>query len=305
MHLNKKLNLVIVILTYNEELHIKRCLSSALKLTNHILVVDSFSNDKTVEFSKQMGVTVLQNKWRSHSDQFNWALSLIKNKYEWVFRVDADEYLSEELISEIHAKLNNTKVGINGIYIKRIINFFGRDIRFGGVGNIYVLRIFRSRYGFLENRLMDEHFIIIGKTIKFNGTIIDRNLNNIDWWVLKHLRYASLEAIEMLDLEYNILKNKDKLNALSGLKLSKGFKRIVKNSIYASMPTVFRSLVYFLYRYLILFGFLDGFKFHFLQSFWYRFIVDVKINQVRKFIKDEKVSPKKAIKSVLNIDLHN
>lgn len=305
MYSNKKLNLVIVILAYNEELHIKRCLSSALKLTNHILVVDSFSNDKTAEISKQMGVTVLQNQWKSHSNQFNWALSLIKNKYEWVFRIDADEYLSEELISEIRAKLNNTKVGINGIYIKRIINFFGRDIRFGGVGNIYVLRIFRCRYGFLENRLMDEHFIIIGKTVKFKGTIIDRNLNNIDWWILKHLRYASLEAIEMLDLEYNFLKNKDKLNSLTGLKLSKGFKRGVKNYIYASMPTKFRSLVYFLYRYLILFGFLDGFKFHFLQGFWYRFTVDVKINQVKKFIKDEKVSPKKAIKSVLNIDLYN
>ena len=72
MNSSKKLNLVIIILTYNEGLHIKRCLSSALKLTNHILVVDSFSNDKTVEFSKEMGVTVKPSKVQGKKiDVFN------------------------------------------------------------------------------------------------------------------------------------------------------------------------------------------------------------------------------------------
>lgn len=116
---NTKNELAVIILTFNEELHIKRCISSALKVSKDIFVVDSYSSDKTVSIAESMGAIVLQNSWTSHSSQFNWALSKLKKNYQWVLRIDADEYLSDILVKEILLNLNRQSHGINGIYVKK------------------------------------------------------------------------------------------------------------------------------------------------------------------------------------------
>ena len=90
----RKPNITVMILTFNEELHIGRCLQSVSQLTNKIVVVDCFSTDKTVAIAKQFGVTFLQRAWEnSHSTQVNWALSQLPANTQWVMRIDADEVL--------------------------------------------------------------------------------------------------------------------------------------------------------------------------------------------------------------------
>ena len=96
-----------IILTYNEEQHIQRCIESAFRVAKDVFVIDCFSTDKTVMIAQKMGAIVLQNKWPGFAKQINWALDNAPIKTKWVLRLDADEYLEDDLVEEIKAKLPN------------------------------------------------------------------------------------------------------------------------------------------------------------------------------------------------------
>ena len=196
----KNIKIVAIILTFNEEIHIARCIESISNFVDEIFVVDSYSTDSTVEIAKSYGVTLLQRKWENHYSQFNWALSqLDPTENLWVLRIDADEILTSNLGEEIKAKLPLLKSNIVGINIKRNIYFLESMIKWGGVGNLNILRIFRYGRGICEKRLMDEHLIVDGDTINFSGAIVDRNLKHLDAWVAKHNKYSLLEAFEIFN----------------------------------------------------------------------------------------------------------
>jgi glycosyltransferase involved in cell wall biosynthesis len=112
------MKLTVIILTYNEEIHLERCLKSVLQLTPHVVVADCFSTDTTVKIAQTFGATVLQRAWDgSHSTQVNWALDQITNlpyETQWVMRVDADEILSQKLIDQIHHAIANASVVFKG-----------------------------------------------------------------------------------------------------------------------------------------------------------------------------------------------
>ena len=145
------MNLTAIILTYNEELHLARCLDSALALTPNVVVVDCFSNDRTIEIAQSYGVTILQRPWDgSHSTQVNWALDQLARlpiQTQWVMRIDADEVLTPELIAQIKVSLPNVDSKVNGISCIRKMVFQGKLIRFGGVGKNRVMRLFRYGFG--------------------------------------------------------------------------------------------------------------------------------------------------------------
>ena len=165
-----KSNITVMILTYNEELHLERCLQRVSQLTNKIVVVDCFSTDKTVAIAKQSGVTLLQRAWEnSHSTQVNWALSQLPADTEWVMRIDADEVLTPKLVTQIHSCLASIGDKINGISCLRKMVFQGKLIRFGGVGANRVMRLFRYGFGVSESRWMDEHIKVDGQTRALNG----------------------------------------------------------------------------------------------------------------------------------------
>ena len=95
------IKLTAFILTFNEEIHLLRCIKNLKKLTTNIYVIDSFSTDKTAEIARSESVKILFRKFDNHAEQINWTLSKIENDTEWVLRVDADEIISDELINEI------------------------------------------------------------------------------------------------------------------------------------------------------------------------------------------------------------
>lgn len=299
------MNITAIILTYNEEIHLARCLQSIQPLRPSIVIVDSFSTDNTAKIGESFGARILVHPFLSHASQFNWALTQLNDAVEWVLRLDADEYLTPALIDEIQAKLPSCGTNITGVYCGRRVSFQGKMIRFGGVFPIQVLRLFRREKGQCENRWMDEHIKVIGETAIFKGEIMDDNLQPLSWWTAKHNTYSSREAVDLLNLKYRFLPH-DSIASINRNSSQASVKRWIKELIYARLPGGFRALVYFFYRYVLRFGFLDGevgATFHFLQGFWYRYLVDCKIAEVERYIKNKGCNPCEAIQVVLGISL--
>ena len=299
------MKITVFILTFNEELHLERCIKSILPLTSDIIIIDSFSTDSTVNIANRYGLIVLQNAWENnHSTQFNWALKQLKTGLvqndDWLMRIDADEVISPGLIIELKERLPRLGKDVKGVYFYRKMKFLGHLIQYGGVGSNKVLRLFRFGYGQSESRWMDEHIWVNGKYENLVGSIIDDNLNSLAWWINKHNNYASREAADLLNLKYQLEDIKEPI-----LKhFPNSGKRWIKEVIYAKLPGGTRAAAYFIYRYLFLLGFMDGKvgrQFHYLQAFWYRYLVDAKLAEVERYMKTAKLSAKEAIRQKLDL----
>ncbi len=298
------MKLLVIILTFNEEIHIRRCIDSFSGIASQVLVVDSFSTDATIEIAQSLGALVIQHPWENHARQFNWALTQLDADTDWVLRIDADEYLTPDLVTEIKSCLPGIGSEIDGVYCSRQITFQGKLIRHGGLFPVRVLRLFRYGRGQCENRWMDEHIKVFGPTVDFKYELIDDNLNSLTWWTEKHNNYASREAIDLLNLEYQFMPH-DSVASLRGGKQT-GVKRWLKEVVYSRLPLGFRAFAYFVYRYFINLGFFDGqagTAFHFLQGFWYRYLVDAKVAEVKRSMKEKKLDIVTAIFLVLGIKI--
>lgn len=293
---------VAVILTLNEAQHLPRCLASLKGVVDQVVVADCFSTDETLNIAEAHGARVIQRAWVNYASQFNWALTQLDADTDWVLRIDSDEYLTPELAAEIRARLPGVGPDIDGGYCDRRMTFQGRLIRHGGVFPIRVMRLFRYGRGECENRWMDEHIKVAGATVDFEGELIDDNLNSLTWWTDKHNKYASREAVDLLNLEYGFMLH-DSVAQLRGGSQA-GFKRWLKEQVYARLPGGFRAFVYFFYRYVIRLGFLDGqagTAFHFLQGFWYRYLVDAKVAEVKRCMREGDCDIRSAIEQVLGV----
>jgi glycosyltransferase involved in cell wall biosynthesis len=296
--------LTVIILTKNEEIHLRRALASVEAIADRVFVIDSGSHDSTVAIARHSGAVVLTNTWVNHASQFNWALDHLPRDTDWVLRLDADEIVSEGLADEISVDLTCVPDQIKGIYISRRINFLSRPIRWGGVFPVRSVRLFRYGFGRCENRWMDEHIIVEGCIGEFMGEIIDDNLNSLTWWTEKHNGYSSREVIDLLNLEYGFRPHESIANLRGGQQA--GVKRWIKERVYSRIPGGFRAVLYFAYRYFVRLGFLDGREgtaFHVLQGFWYRYLVDVKLHEVKCYMKRHGTDAPTAIRAVLGIEV--
>lgn len=271
------LDVSVVILTYNEERHLERCIQNAKLISEHIFLVDSFSTDNTVKLAESMGAKVFQNAWlNNYAQQFNWGLDNLPITTRWVLRLDADEYLSDELINEIKIRLPTLDSEISGITLNRKQYCFG-----SWVHPLELLRIFEYGKGRCEERWMDEHIVLSsGNTMHFDYLFLDHNLNTFGWWIAKHNGYSIREAIDLLDVEFNITGQQKVISGIGNEASDKRRKKLK----YAQSPLFWRSFAYFIYRYIFKFGFLKGkgqFIWDFFQGWWYRTLVDVKIYEIK------------------------
>jgi len=278
-------DLSIIILTYNEEIHIERCIKSAAAVAEKVFVVDSFSADSTVEKALALGADVVQHEFVNYAKQFTWALENLPINTKWTMRLDADEYLEPDLQEELPGLLKTLPEKIKGVYIKRKVFFLGKWMHFGGYYPIYLLRIWLSGEGRIENRWMDEHIVLSDNTgtIITKNDLVDDNRKGLTFWIDKHNSYASREALDILNTKYPLLEKDHALTQADDPQAKR--KRLIKESFYNRSPLGFRAIVYFIYRYVFLLGFLDGAKgfiWHFLQGFWYRFLVDMKILELEQ-----------------------
>jgi len=151
---------------------------------------------------------------------------------------------------------------------------------------------------------MDEHIIVEGATTEFAGEIIDDNRNSLTWWTEKHNAYASREVVDLLNLEYGFMVHETVAELRRGSQA--GVKRWLKEKVYARLPGGVRAFTYFVYRYVVRLGFLDGKEgtaFHVLQGFWYRYLVDMKMHEVKTYMRRNDMDVVNAIWVVLGIDV--
>jgi len=284
-------DLTVLIITKNEENNLRKCVESFRGIAKRFVVIDSYSTDRTKELcvtlNKELNgkLDFYENKFIDHATQINWGLNNTQITTDWTMRIDADEEITAELAKEIEARLNELGSAINGVILRRRVYFMGKWIKHGGRYPELLLRIFRTGKGICEQKVMDEHIMITeGKLIKFQYDFIDNNSKDLEWWTNKHNWYSNREV---LDHQMTL----DKLNSQQQIKnknTSKQalVKRVFKNHGYYGLPKFFRAHFYFIYRYYIKLGFLDGEEgkiFHFLQAYWYRFLVDAKIYECKKF----------------------
>lgn len=299
------LELSVVILTYNEEIHIRRCLDNIKDIAKEVFIIDSFSTDRTLDIARQYpNVRILQNKWVNYATQFNWGLQNAPITTKWVMRLDADEYLTEELKSELLERLPTLPDEYTGIVLPLKRVFLGATIR-RGMPKIMLLRIFQYGKAQSEVRQMDEHIQLLeGTAVNFKGEFADDNLNNLSWWSQKHIGYAIREAVDLLDIEFNLTGSAadDEGKQISGQAKAKRMKK----HKYAKQPLFWRSFAYFCYRYFFRLGFLEGkeaFLWHFLQGWWYRTLVDAKVFEIKKACGNDKEKMRAYLKQVYNISL--
>lgn len=286
-------DLTVVILTKNEEKNLRKCVESFKGAAKRFVIVDSYSIDGTEKLCEELNrelnaigarLDFYRNKWVSYADQLNWGLNNTNITTAWTMRMDADEELTEELAAEIDGKLDSLTADVSGVILRRRVYFMGRWIKHGGRYPELLLRIFRTGRAYCELKLMDEHMILKeGKTVNFKYDLIDNNQKNLEWWTAKHNWYSNREVLDHQMTLENAMDESLENDATSSSQAK--MKRVVKNGGYYKLPKFFRAHLYFIYRYYFKLGFLDGPEgriFHFLQAYWYRFLVDAKLYECEK-----------------------
>jgi glycosyltransferase involved in cell wall biosynthesis len=270
------LPLTAVIITFNEDKNVGACLESLLPVTPAIFVVDSGSTDKTLETAKRLGANVVHHPFETHASQWRWALDHLPIVSEWVLALDADQRLSAGLQHEIREFVAG-KPQVAGAYLRRRQMFRGSPIRFGGYGSKKLLKLFRLDSVQIDvGEYVDHHFTIAAPTVSLKNFLIEENHNEDDIavWIAKHNRYAVLQARE------EVAQAPSSGNLFGGPdERIRWLKRLWRHQ-----PLYIRPFFYFLYRYIIRLGILDGRQglvFHFMQALWYRLLVDVNIAQLR------------------------
>ncbi|QKJ30454.1 glycosyltransferase family 2 protein [Mucilaginibacter mali] len=274
-----------IILTYNEDVHLPRLLASVADLNAPIFVLDSGSTDRTVEIAQSYGAEVVQHPFENHPKQWHYALTNFSINTPWIICLDADQIVSPELKDLLIDFDPEKYADVNGIYFNRKNYFKGRWIKHGGYYPFYMLKMFRYGVGFSDlNENMDHRFIAPGKTVIWKkGLITEENLkeNNISFWIAKHNRYSDLLAQEEVERIKDLRQQTIQPHFWgSPYERTAWLKRLWWNT-----PRYVRPFLYFFHRFIFKLGFLDGRTgsiFHFMQAFWFRMVVDIKIDEILK-----------------------
>lgn len=273
-----------IILSYNEEIHIARCIARIRDHVRRIVVVDSGSTDRTVELARAAGAEVYTHLFVNQAQQFNWALANVSVETGWILRLDSDEYLDAAALNWLE-RIDRLPAHVAGVEFRLKVIFKEKFIRFGGYYATDLVRLWRTGKGRIEARWMDERTVVDGQVARAAGTLVDENLNSIGWWTDKHNRYASRHVLEMTMLRHFADRYHDDDVRLLSRKAR--IKRFMRNRVYLRFPLLLRPLLYWIYRYFILLGFLDGrlgLVWHFLHGYWYYMLIDTKLIEADRIL---------------------
>ncbi len=271
----------IYILTYNEEIDIAACIESAM-LSDDIIVVDSFSSDRTVEIAQRYPVQVVQHRFESHGRQRTWMLQEVPTKHEWAYILEADERMTPELFAECLEAIKSKEY--IGYYVAERVIFLGSWIRRSTQYPRYQMRLFHkdrvwfTDYGHTEREVCDGPTSFLQETYPHytSGKGMSR-------WIEKHNRYSTDEAIETVkQLDSGTVNWRDLFWGESEVERRRALKDL-------SLRLPFRPIIRFLYMYLILGGWLDGragFAWCTLQAF-YEYIIILKVWELQNLATPE------------------
>ena len=264
-----------IVLTKNEEINIKDCLSSVEGFAKRVVVVDSGSKDRTVEIAKSMGADVYTHPFENYARQFNWGIDNTDITTKWTFRLDADERLTPALCKELSMLMKeHDSDDVNGITMEAYLVFMGRVMKHGGAQK-RKLMLFKTGIGRVEDRKMDEHTILSsGTTAACKEKFIHHDFKDMTFWINKLNWYATREMQDYFDY----INGKDASIDVEDEKIGK--VRNKKFGLYYKFPLFIRCWLVFVYVYVFQRGFLDGkegFIYHWTYNRWYRTLVDCKI----------------------------
>jgi len=273
--------LSIIVLTKNEENNLPDLLDSVAPLNAEIFVVDSGSTDKTPEIAESRSCTVINHRFDNYAAQRNWAFENLPIQTAWTLCLDADERLTSKLVGEIGSLLQQPlDSAYDGYMLRKRTVFMGRWLRWGGQYPAYHLRLFKTGKAHCEARLYDQHFIVNGTLGRLSSDYIDILTDDISTWIDRHNRWATLEANEMIltaDSDGQVPSR------LAGSPIER--KRFLRMKVYKRAPLFARAFLLFFFDYVVRLGFLDGrpgLIFYAMQRFWFRFLVDAKIYELRQ-----------------------
>jgi glycosyltransferase involved in cell wall biosynthesis len=278
-------SLEVVILTFNEEKNIEACLQSLSAINAKIFIVDSGSTDNTLTICQNFTAHIYDHPFENYAAQRNWAIKNLPLEAAWILNLDADHRVTEGLANELNTLFSNDiHAGINGFLISRRTLFMNKWIRHGGHYPTYHANLFRRGCGICEEKLYDQHFMVAGKTQVLKNDIIDIITDSINTFITRHNHWATLEAQYLFTQK--MLANNDTSQLVKPRLLGNPMerRRYMKKK-YESFPLFVRPVLYFMIRYFLKFGFLDGktgFIFHFLQGFWFRFLIDAKLYELQR-----------------------
>jgi glycosyltransferase involved in cell wall biosynthesis len=276
--------IAVLVATRNEEANLERCLRSVHGFAAQVFVLDSESGDRTVEIARRYADRVESLPYddtRIIPWIFQWGLDHLPIESDWVLILEADQALTPALRAEIAALLTGPGPREDGFYIRRRQIFRGKPIRFGGYGRKAMLKLFRRGKGELDPHEQDTRVYVRGPVGRLRVPLEEWNRKEdaILFYLQKHLRYAEAFAREERARRRGEVAWKTRPRLFGHAD-----ERVLwlKERWYR-LPLYLRPFLYFFFRYVLLLGVLDGkngFVFHFLQAFWFRLVVDVRLEEL-------------------------
>lgn len=267
--------IVVVILTLDEESNISKAIAS-VRGRAPVVVVDSGSRDATRELAKSAGAEVHEHAFVDYASQRNWALEQMQPRFEWVFFLDADEELTDELWGDIEEA--TARDDLDGAYVGLTFFVLGRELKHGGFGGASILRLMRpavARFNRGTNERVDDS--------KMRVTKLAHKLRHDDHkplaeWFRKHVRYAEREA-------RHYLEDDDNRRGLDGFSMrTKAGRTIGVRWAYNKLPLFLRPFVHFGRTVVAQNAWRDGLPglmYAGMQSLWYPLMIDVFIYERR------------------------
>jgi len=264
----------VVVLTHNEERNIHRCLTS-VAWADQVVVVDSGSTDETMRMARALHATVVEQPWLGFSGQREFALRLPDLKHDWVYFVDADEWVSPQLAAEISQSLRAPACTAFAHRFRLV--FQGTWIRHcGWYGGSWIVRLVDRRYTKFDGSLVGERACVDGSIQHLVNDIVDNDSKGIAAWLHKHIRYAQLEA-ERRNRPTRFLQ---RLRALRSYDDTQPLVRaVLKDVVYPSVPA--KPVVLFFYMYVLRLGLLDGragLRFCFFHAWYEASVVAMRVD---------------------------
>lgn len=183
------------IITFNEEQNIARTLDK-LAWCDEILIIDSYSTDKTVEICESYKAKIYLKKFNGYGEQKQFMVS--KCSHDWILSLDADEVLSDELIEEINIEFSKDILPYNAYLLNRKHVYLGRVFKYGYLKNIPILRLFNKQKANFSGKKVHETVVFKGKKGRFKNSFFHYTATSIEQINFKKNRYASLVSDEYL-----------------------------------------------------------------------------------------------------------
>jgi glycosyltransferase involved in cell wall biosynthesis len=239
----------VMIYTLDEELNLPGCLDS-LAWCDDVIVIDSFSRDRTEAICKERGVRFYQHAFEGFGSQRNWSFDHCAPRHEWILVLDADERVPNEMAEELGRLLVSPPSAVGAYRLRRRLYLWGRWLEHSSLYPTWVVRlVHRERVRYI-NRGHAETQEVRGEVGELETDLIDANEKGIYEWFERQIRYARKDA------EHELSEETGAFSALGLLSADPLARRAALKRLSRILPG--RALAYFAYAYLFRGGFRDG-----------------------------------------------